>query len=220
MGFTFLLKILNNNFMKKQKITIDKKFILSSSYEEYKYLTEYMVAKQEGNYNVPGISDYPFYAYYSTLINNTTILEIGTCLGGSAVMMSHNLKNKIISYDVVDNFIALNCPPIEREIEFIIGNFMEDQLDYDSIDLITIDAAHTGDLEVEMVKYLEKTWKGGLLFLDDIHNNSDGDMISFWNGIDRERHEVIDISDIGHGDILGSGLVNFNQYYDLKIIGD
>ena len=56
--------------------------------------------------------------------------------------------------------------------------------------------------------------------MDDIHNNSDGDMISFWNGIDKERHEVIDISDIGHGDRLGSGLVNFNRYYDLKIIGD
>jgi hypothetical protein len=56
LGSTFLLKILNDNFMKKQKITIDKKFILSSSYEEYKYLTEYMVAKQECNYRNPGIT--------------------------------------------------------------------------------------------------------------------------------------------------------------------
>lgn len=206
--------------MKKQKITIDKKFVLSSAYEEYKYLTKYMVAKQEGNYNIPGVSDYPFYAYYSTLVNNTTILEIGTCLGGSAIMMSHNPKNKIISYDVVDNFTALNCPPIEREIEFRVGNFMEDDIDYDSIDLITIDAAHTGSLEVEMFEYLEKNWKGGLLFLDDIHNNSDGNMQRFWDGIDGTRHEKIDISDIGHGLNLGSGLVNFNRYYDLKIIGE
>lgn len=204
--------------MRKQKITIDKNFILSSAYEEYKYLVEYMVGGQDGNYNVPGVSDYPFYAYYSTLVSNTTILEIGTCLGGSAVMLSHNKKNKIISYDVVNNFQTYNCPPIDRDIEFRVGNFMDDDLDYDKIDLITIDAAHTGFLEVEMVKYLEEKWKGGLLFLDDIHNNSDGDMQSFWNGIDRERHEVIDISDIAHGSRLGSGLVNFNRRYNLKII--
>ncbi len=204
--------------MGKQKITIDKNFILSSAYEEYKYLVEYMVGGQDGNYNVPGVSDYPFYAYYSTLVSNTTILEIGTCLGGSAVMLSHNKKNKIISYDVVNNFQTYNCPPIDRDIEFRVGNFMDDDLDYDKIDLITIDAAHTGFLEVEMVKYLEEKWKGGLLFLDDIHNNSDGDMQSFWNGIDRERHEVIDISDIAHGSRLGSGLVNFNRRYNLKII--
>jgi len=206
--------------MKKSQIIIDKKFILSSAYEEYKYLTEYMVAKQEGNYNIPGVSDYPFYAYYSTLVSNTTILEIGTCLGGSAIMMSHNPKNKIISYDVVDNFTLLNCPKIKRKIDFRVGNFMEDEIDYDSIDLITIDAAHTGSLEVEMINYLEKTWKGGLLFLDDIHNNSDGDMRGFWDSIDGTRHEKIDISDIGHGSRLGSGLVNFNRYYDLKIIED
>lgn len=204
--------------MKKQKITVDKNFIFSSAYEEYKYLVDYMVSGQDGNYNVPGVSDYPFYAYYSTLVNNTTILEIGTCLGGSAVMLSHNKKNKIISYDVVNNFKTFNCPPINRDIEFRVKNFMEDDIDYSKINLITIDAAHTGSLEIEMVKHLEEKWKGGLLFLDDIHNNSDGDMVSFWNSIDRERHEVIDISDIGHGFRLGSGLVNFNRYYDLKII--
>ena len=50
------------------------------------------------------------------------------------------------------------------------------------------------------------------MYLDDVHNNSDGDMIAFWNGIDRERHEVIDISDIAH-------LVFFNRYFDLEIVG-
>lgn len=204
----------------KQKLTIDKNFILNSAYDEYKYLVDYMVGGQEGNYNQPGISDYPFYAYYSSLVNNTTILEIGTCLGGSAIMMSHNQTNKIISYDTVDNFKALNYPPINREIEFRVGNFMDDDINYDEIDLITLDAAHTGTLEIEILKYLEENWKGGLLFLDDIHNNSGGDMSGFWNSIDRKKHEVIDISDIAHGHRLGSGLVNFKKYFKLNIIGD
>lgn len=206
--------------MKKQKITIDKNFIRSSAYEEYKYLTQYMVAGQDGNYHEPGVGDYPFYAYYSTLLDNTTILEIGTSLGGSAVMLSHNTTNKVVSYDVVDNFTTYNCPPIDRNIEFRVSNFMEDDIDFDQIHLMTIDASHTGSDEIAMFNYLEENWKGGLLFLDDIHNNSDGDMQGFWNGIDRERHEVIDISDIGHGERLGSGLVNFNRYFNLSIVGD
>lgn len=200
--------------MKKTKIRIDKNFVLNEAYEKYKYLCDDMIGGQAGNYNVPGISDYPFYAYLSSLFEKTTILEIGTCVGGSAIMMSHNTSNNIITYDIVDHVSG----GIKKEnIEFRIGNFMDDEINYKSIDLVTIDAAHTGSLEVEMVKYLENNWKGGILFLDDIHNNSDGDMRSFWNSIDRERHEVIDISDIAHGSTLGSGLVNFNKYYDLIV---
>jgi hypothetical protein len=199
---------------KKEKITIDKNFILSSSYERYEYLLDYMAGTQ-GNYNKPGISDYPFYAYLSTLFNNTLILEIGTFQGGSACMLSHNESNKVISYDVVESLLG----EIDRDnIEFKIGNFMDDEIDYDKIDLITIDAAHDGNSEIEMVKYLENNWKGGILFLDDIHNNSGGNMSGFWNSFDKKRHEVFDVSDIGHGYSLGSGFVNFNRYFEVNII--
>lgn len=200
--------------MKKRKVKIDKNFMLTEAYEKYKYLLDDMIGNQEGNYNFPGISDYPFYAYLASLFKKTTILEIGTCLGGSAIMMSHNETNNIITYDVIDHVKG----QIKKEnIEFRIGNFMEDEIDFDSIDLISIDAAHDGNSEIGMVKYLEDKWKGGILFLDDIHNNSNGNMSTFWESIDRERHEVHDISDIAHGSTLGSGLVNFNKYYNLII---
>ena len=210
----------------KKQITIDKTYVLNSSYADYKYLTEYMVGGQEGNYRHPGIadvthpsgtpgSDYPFYAYFSSLVDNTTILELGTSVGGSAVMLSHNQTNKIISYDIT-NF---GTGGIKREnVEFRIGNFMEDSsLNYDEIDLMTLDVSHDGNTEKGMIKYLENTWKGGLLFLDDIHNNANGNMSEFWNGIDTDRHEVFDISDIGHA-YHGNGLINFNKFYDLNIV--
>ena len=201
--------------MKKLKITIDKNFVVNQSCEKYKYLRNEMIGgAHRSNYNYPGISDYPFYAYLSSLFNNITILEIGTCLGGSAIMMSHNKTNNIISYDVVDHVKG----GIKKEnIEFRIGNFMKDEIDYNSIDLISIDATHDGNSEREMVKYLEDNWKGGILFLDDIHNNNGGDMSSFWQSIDRERHEAYDVSDIAHGSTTGSGLVNFNKHYNLII---
>jgi len=199
-----------------KKIIIDKKIIFSSAYDEYKYLADYMLDNDcpaAGNYNKPGISDYPFYAYYSTLVDNTTVLEIGTSQGGSAIMMTHNPSNKIISYDVV-NFRSESFNPIDKDIEFRIGNFMDDEIDYDQIDLITIDAAHNGTEEIEMVEHLQQNWKGGLLFLDDINLSQ---MRGFWEGIDRDRHEVFDISDIAHGH-HGSGLVNFNRYFNLTIL--
>ena len=132
--------------------------------------------------------------------------------------LSHNQTNKIISYDVV-NRLSLFKYEIDRDnIEFRCGDFREDNINYNEIRLITIDASHQGELERGMVKYLEDNWKGGLLYLDDIHNNNDGDMTGFWESIDTNRHEVFDISDIAHGETQGSGLVNFNKYYDLSFI--
>lgn len=201
----------------KTKITIDTNFILSSAYDEYKYLLEYMPSPSpSGNYNIPGISDYPFYAYFSTLSNNSTILEVGTHQGGSATMMSHNKTNTIISYDIHNHLLE---PTSRKNIEFRIGNFMEDDnIDYNKIDLTIIDASHDGETEKKMFKFLENKWKGGLLYLDDIHCNSDGNMISFWESIDTNRHDIFDISDIAHGQTQGSGLVNFNRYFDLNFI--
>lgn len=189
-------------------IIIDTEKFLST-WKDYEYLLEFMECK--GNWNKPGISDYPFYAYFSSLVNDTTILEIGTCNGGSATMMTHNRTNKVISYDIVKHN---QVPSSElRGIEWRIGDFMQDDIDYSKIRLMSIDARHDGTSEAAMFKHLEKVWDGGLLWLDDINL---GPMRVFWDAIDRERHECYDLSDIGHG-YHGSGLVNFNKYYNLKI---
>lgn len=193
----------------KPKLLIDSEKFLSE-WKDYEYLLEYMQCK--GNWNCPGASDYPFYAFYSTLVDNTTILEIGTCHGGSATMMTHNPSNKVISYDVVKH---PEVPSSElRGIEWRIGDFMKDDIDYSNIRLMAIDAGHDGREEIKMFKYLETVWEGGLLWLDDINL---GSMQPFWNGIDRDKHDCYDFSELGHGP-HGSGLVNFNQYYDLEII--
>ena len=48
----------------------------------------------------PGKEPYALYAYLSTTFDNGTILDIGTLYGSSAVALSYNTTNKVISYDV------------------------------------------------------------------------------------------------------------------------
>ena len=96
--------------MTKQKIAVDQKFILNSSYEKYKYLTEYMVHGQDGN---SGISVSFLCIFLHLLMIQQYIL------GGSAVMMSYN------GYDIE----AKITDKIDRSnIQFRIGNFMNDEI--------------------------------------------------------------------------------------------
>jgi hypothetical protein len=196
---------------KKQKVVFDKSAVREQAYEKYKYLLDFMAGTQ-GNYNKPGVSDYPMLAYVSSLINNTTILEIGTYQGGSAVMLTSNESNKVITYDIHHCLLG----PIGRGIDFRIGDFMSDNINYNDIDIISLDVdPHDGIKESLMWSFLEDNWKGGLVCLDDIHNGAG--MEDFWNSIDSAKHEKWDVSDIGHG-WCGTGLVNFNSYFDVTFI--
>ena len=47
---------------------------------------------------------YKLLAYLSMFFENETIVDIGTYMGLSALAMSYNHKNVVITYDIVDNF--------------------------------------------------------------------------------------------------------------------
>ena len=111
------------------------------------------------------------YAWLSKQFNNTTILDVGTRTGGSALALSYNDKNKVISYDLVEQGASSGIK--KDNVEFKIQDFREDDtLDYDNISIIMIDVdPHDGTAEEEMFEYLEeKGWKG-LVLLDDIDHN-------------------------------------------------
>jgi hypothetical protein len=67
---------------------------------------EYLVSNQHYE-EKSGIQEYRLYSYLSTFFNNITILDIGTLNGRSAVALSYNENNQIISYDI-ENHINNN----------------------------------------------------------------------------------------------------------------
>ena len=171
------------------------------------------LAEQSLNANdwlTAGQSEYRLYAWLSTQFNNTTILDVGTRIGGSALALSYNDKNKVISYDLVEQGASSGIK--KDNVEFKIQDFRQDDtLDYDNISIIMIDVdPHDGTAEEEMFEYLEeKGWKG-LVLLDDIGPQWP-EIEDFWNRITFPK---INVTEVGH--MSGTGLVNFDEKHNIS----
>jgi len=164
-----------------------------------------------------GQQEYRLYSYLSTLFNYTTILDIGTYNGRSAVSLSHNENNKVISYDITDN-IKDNSHKIytKSNIEFRIKNILDD-LDKEfikDIKIIVIDIDHFYTVEKMIIDKLKELNYDGIILIDDIIHPSLKEfeaMQKLWNEIEDEKY---DITKYGHWS--GTGLVNLSK--DIKFI--
>jgi hypothetical protein len=158
-----------------------------------------------------GQSEYRLYAYLSTFFNKSTILDIGTRTGGSALALSYNPTNQVISYDLVEQ----GASSIKKDnITWNIKNFMEDEtLDWDNIPIVMIDVdPHDGAQERVMMDWLrEKEWKG-ILIHDDIGPGWP-DIRLMWDEIPEEK---FDVTEIAH--MSGTGIVNFGNAHEITIV--
>jgi 2-polyprenyl-3-methyl-5-hydroxy-6-metoxy-1,4-benzoquinol methylase len=143
---------------------------------------------------------YRLIGYLSTLFNTSVIFDIGTNLGYSALALSYNGMNKVISYDIVEGKELHHAEDLTN-IEYLIGDVLLDKRLLNS-PLIMLDTDHDGVFENKFYTYLKKINYQGLLFLDDIHLNPP--MKAFWSSIAEPKE---DITDLGHWS--GSGLVDF-----------
>jgi hypothetical protein len=156
-----------------------------------------------------GQSEYRFYAYMSTWFNNTTILDIGTRTGGSALALSYNPTNKVRSYDLVEQGASQGIK--KDNIKWNIGDFMEDEdIDWDNVSIVMIDVdPHDGSQERVMMDWLrEKGWKG-ILMHDDIGPGWP-DIQLMWDEIPEEK---FDVTEIAH--MSGTGIVNFGDAHEI-----
>ena len=164
-----------------------------------------------------GQQEYRLYSYLSTLFNYTTILDIGTYNGRSAVSLSHNENNKVISYNITDN-IKDNSHKIytKSNIEFRIKNILDD-LDKEflkDVKIVLIDIDHFYTIEKMMIDKLKDLGYDGIILIDDIIHPSLKEfeaMQKLWNEIEDEKY---DITKYGHWS--GTGLVNLSK--DIKFI--
>ena len=158
-----------------------------------------------------GQSEYRLYAYLSTFFNKTTILDIGTRTGGSALALSYNPNNHVRSYDLVEQ----GASAIEKDnVTWHIGDFMEDEeIDWDNVSIVMNDVdPHDGSQERVMMDWLrEKGWKG-LLLHDDIGPGWP-DIQLMWDEIPEEK---FDVTEIAH--MSGTGLVNFGSAHEITFV--
>ena len=104
------------------KIVLNKIVLDNFNLKNHKYLVN------SNYYDLPaGTNEYRLYSYLSTMFDNSIILDIGTLDGRSAVSLSHNEKNKVISYNILDQ---IKNPQhkiyTKNNIEFKIGNVLND----------------------------------------------------------------------------------------------
>ena len=171
------------------------------------------LAEQSLNKNdwlTAGQSEYRLYAWLSTQFNNTTILDVGTRTGGSALALSYNETNKVMSYDLQEQGASSGIS--KSNVQFNIKDFREDNtLDFDNISIIMLDVdPHDGVQEEEMFEWLEeKGWKG-LVLLDDIGPQWP-EIEDFWNRI---TYPKLNVTEVGH--MSGTGLVNFDEKHTIS----
>ena len=143
---------------------------------------------------------YRLLAYMSTKFSGQTIYDVGTLKGYSALALSYNTDNKVISYDIEDLKELIDRERLNT-IDYRIGNVLEDPSLFSS-PLVLLDTYHEGQFEREFYAHLKAHRFRGLLVLDDIFLNKA--MKAFWHDIDLPKE---DITDIGHWS--GTGIVDF-----------
>jgi hypothetical protein len=149
----------------------------------------------------PGKEHYRILAFFSLLYRNSILIDIGTYKGCSALALSYNQSNKVISFDLV-NALKLSATP--DNVVFVVDKILDAKY-RDMImasPFIALDTNHNGIFENRFYQLLERNNWRGKLFLDDIHLNDA--MKKFWSGVDREKY---DLTEYGHR--TGTGLVIF-----------
>ena len=188
---------LNSNLRKKHGLNRD-----NISRIDLSKFDKYVANAEHRNYffDINFKEHYRLIAYLSTLCDHSIIFDIGSNLGYSAIALSYNDTNRVVSYDLVD-CRQLNHSDELTNIEYCIGDVLKDQRLLNS-PLIMLDTDHDGVFENIAYAFLKQNSYKGLLFLDDIHLNQA--MEEFWDSITESKE---DLTDLGHWS--GSGIVKF-----------
>ena len=173
---------------------------------------EYLVDKNYYDLK-SGVQEYRLYSYLSTFFNNTTILDIGTLNGRSAIALSHNDTNKVISYDIINNIKTNNHKIYSKiNITFNIKNILNDLTEelIKDVKIIMIDIDHYEIIEKQIISKLNKLNFSGIIILDDITNHPDPYVNECMNKLwDNLEYTKYDVTKSGH--FSGTGIIIMND---------
>ena len=171
---------------------------------------EYLVDKTY--YDLPsGQQEYHLYSYLTTFFNNTVILDLGTLNGRSAVSLSHNETNQVISYNITDDICNPNHKIYTKSnIEFRIKDILEDLTEefVKKVKIIVIYIEHFETIETKIIKKLDELHFSGIILLDDIHHPNPimkDCMQRLWNKL---PYRKIDITRYAHWSGTGAIFMN------------
>lgn len=189
-------------------IPISNKILDEFSLKNHQYLPSPMYYDLKS-----GEQEYRLYSYLSTFFTNITILDIGTLNGRSAVALSHNETNTVISYDIEDHVKNSNHSLYsKRNIRFNIKNVLED-LNEELIKktkIVMIDIDHYGTVEREILDKLKELNFSGIVLLDDITKHPDPKinqcMKTLWDSVQETKY---DFTKYGHWS--GTGVIVMND---------
>lgn len=150
-------------------------------------------------YQAPaGQEHYRLLTYISRLVNDSFLLDVGTYKGYSAIALSNNLSNKVISYDVEKHHIQENA----INTEYRIGEATDFE-SFKNTPVILLDTFHDGVYEEKFINHLRSIKWIGLLIIDDIHEFPALKIL-----FDKLPEEKYDITHVGHWS--GTGAVVFS----------
>ena len=150
-----------------------------------------------------GSEHYRLLAYVSSLYNGARLLDVGTNLGFSALALSFNGENKVVSYDIIRQPLLdeYESSDIATNVEFRIGNFLEEE-DLNEVPFIFLDTAHDGVFEKIVIEKLQEIKWNGILGMDDIFEYKP--LTDIWKNVKLSKYNLT-----SKGHCTGTGFIIF-----------
>lgn len=185
-----------------EKIKLNKNEIKSINLDFYgeETLNETVFLRSEKEH-------YRLLVYLTNYFDNIKIIDASTLHGLSALGLSQNKKNKVITYDINVNPNLLKLVKDSTNIERKILDINEENWEFinqSKFILLDIDP-HDGQQEKKFIEKLKEINYEGFLICDDIHLNNE--MEYWWNSLDLKK---IDVTEIGHHS--GTGIIIMGDF--------
>jgi hypothetical protein len=158
-------------------------------------------------YGRAGQQHYRLLSFLASQFNDKTILDIGTHKGSSALALSTNPTNQVISFDIQRKVPLHDLSNVSFELANLwnptVRRYWEPTILSAAMIVLDIDP-HDGPMELEFYEWLKGKGYKGLLVCDDIWYFK-GMRDNFWFQIPTEYK--LDITPLGHWS--GTGIVAF-----------